>query len=140
MGPKANQFVSYEPFIPEQEIFNQSTTNPKKNLSIKMPKKEFKSNNTIGDEEANPENEKMKSTIRADETIGEMTRKNVPYMPDSPTRVSKLDKSKNRLASKAQISVEGNKTDPKSNKKDKKVKKSDNASDKNGIDIQYNVD
>ena len=100
-----------------------------------MPKKEFKSNNTIGDEEANPENEKMKSTIRADETIGEMTRKNVPYMPDSPNRVSKLDKSKNRLASKAQISVEGNKTDPKSNKKDKKVKKSDNASDKNGIDI-----
>ena len=137
IGSKPNQFVSYEPYVPEQEVYTQNA-NPKKNLSIKMPTKEFKSANTIGSEEANQENDKMKSTIRADETLGDNTRNNI-FNPDSPTRIPHIHKSKNRLNSKAQDSIDGNKTEPKIDKKEKQ-KKSDNTSDKNGIDITYQVD
>jgi len=100
-----------------------------------MPTKDFKSANTIGSDEAKQENDPMKSTIRADEIMGDNTRKNI-FNPDSPTRITKIHGSKNRITSKAQDSIDGNKTEPKTGIKEKE-KKSDNTSYKNGIDITY---
>lgn len=81
--------MSYDPvYQDEQEPV--APPSPKKNLSIKMPNKEFKSANTIGDEEDhNQEVEKMKSTIRADDTVGDMTKNNDLGM-DSPTRITNV--------------------------------------------------
>lgn len=80
--------MSYEP-VYQDEQEHVAPPSPKKNLSIKMPNKEFKSANTIGaEEDQNHEVEKMKSTIRADDTVGDMTRKHNAFIPDSPSRIT----------------------------------------------------